>query len=131
MNEYYIKFRNENDIYLILHNVRLLMQQLRFTEMEQQKVVVAVSELTRNVLDHAQSAGSFSCELIGEKGIQFIIQDQGKGIDHLDDILNGKGSPNRRGLGLGLTGAKRMMDEFTIETSKEGTKVVCIKWKSK
>lgn len=131
MVNYFVNIRFENDIYLALHYTRLIMDQLSFSKMEQQKVLVAVSELTRNILDHADAKGSFSCEMINYKGIRLIIQDQGKGIDHLADILDGKDNFKCKGLGLGLIGAKRMMDEFIIETSKEGTNIVCTKWKEK
>ncbi|MBO8165482.1 MAG: ATP-binding protein [Brevibacillus sp.] len=131
MQNCFVNIRIEHDIYLALHHVRLMMDKLSFSKMDKQKVLVAVSELTRNILDHAGANGSFSCECIENQGIRLIIQDSGKGIDNLHQILSGEGTPNRRGLGLGLSGAKRMMDEFTIKTSKEGTTIVCVKWNGK
>ncbi|WP_438449093.1 ATP-binding protein [Gorillibacterium sp. sgz5001074] len=131
MRQYELEIHVENDVYLALHYARLLMNELGFSEMEKQKVLVAVSELTRNVLDHADGRGSFLCEIIGGHGLRLVVRDWGTGIERLPEILHGEPSHNRRGLGLGLAGAKRMMDEFHISTSKEGTEIVGIIWKGK
>lgn len=131
MSAYEIEIRVENDIYLALHYARILMNELAFTEMEKQKVLVAVSELTRNILDHAGCNGAFCCEVIGRGGLRLVVRDRGKGIEQLAGIMNGEPVRNRRGLGLGLAGAKRMMDDFQIKTSQEGTEIVCVKWKGK
>lgn len=131
MSCHFIAIRSEDDIFLALHFLRLMMDDLALSEIDKQKVLVSASELTRNILDHANGKGSFYCNIIEDRGIKIVVEDQGKGIDHLDQILNGESYKHRRGLGLGLAGAKRLMDEFFIETSKEGTKIVCIKWKEK
>lgn len=122
-----VKIQSEDDIYYALSTVRHLMKHLSFSELDQQKVFVSVSELTRNILDHACSNGLFYCELI-DPGIRFMVTDKGTGIPDIDEVLNRKTTSLSRGLGLGLSGAKRLMDEFHIETSTEGTKVVAIKW---
>ncbi|WP_274365290.1 ATP-binding protein [Paenibacillus thermotolerans] len=124
-----MKISTENDIFLALHKVRLLMNQLGFSEMDKQKVIVTVSELTRNILDHAGADGSFACEPVDNLGVRMTFQDNGGGIVDVERILNGERPASFTGLGLGLAGAKRMMDEFRITTSKEGTSIVCSKWK--
>jgi len=129
MSSCFVRIHSEQDIYLALRKVRALMDQLSFSEMNQQKVIVAVSELTRNILDHTDSGGDFSCEITAEGALRISIEDRGGGIPDVDRILRGEHVAHRRGLGLGLAGAKRMMDEFQITTSKEGTKIVCIQWK--
>ncbi len=125
-----VNISSEDDIYFALSTVRHFMKQLPFSESEQQKIFVSVSELTRNILDHACSKGLFYCELI-DQGIRLTVTDEGPGILHIDDVLNGKKRASSRGLGLGLSGVKRLMDEFQIETSTRGTKVVAIKWAGK
>jgi serine/threonine-protein kinase RsbT len=130
MNYQVVNISSEDDIYYALSTVRHFMKQLSFSESDQQKVFVSVSELTRNVLDHACSKGIFYCELMDE-GIRFIVTDDGPGIVDVDEVLQGKRKSSSRGLGLGLAGVKRLMDEFQIETSTRGTKVVATKWAEK
>ena len=121
-----VVIRTDNDIKVALFYVRKLLTKLSFSEVDKQKVIVSVSELTQNILDHADSHGSFTCEEIGVCGIQIIVEDWGKGIDQLDEISDGR--MKKRGLGLGLAGAKRLMDQFHVETSKGGTKIIAVKW---
>lgn len=125
-----VNISSEDDIHYALSTVRHFMKQLPFSESDQQKVFVSVSELIRNVLDHAGSKGTFFCELI-DRGIRFTVTDEGPGILHLDDVLNGRKVTPSRGLGLGLSGVRRLMDEFQIETSTRGTRIVATKWAGK
>jgi serine/threonine-protein kinase RsbT len=129
MSDICIQIRSEDDVYIALHSVRLLLGQLSFSEMDTQKVIVTVSELTRNVLDHADSKGYFTCAIVEGRGVRFMVQDFGRGIEAPEQIMNGENRSKSRGLGLGLAGAKRMMDDFEIKTSKEGTTIVCTKWR--
>lgn len=122
-----MNIRSEDDIYFALSTVRHMMNELSFTELDQQKVFVSVSELTRNILDHAEGKGDFSCEMI-KQGIRITVQDKGPGIAELDQVLSGKRPSESRGLGLGLSGVTRLMDEVKVETSVRGTKVVAVKW---
>ncbi len=130
MNYQVVNISSEDDIYYALSTVRHFMKQLPFSESDKQKVFVSVSELTRNVLDHACSKGIFCCELMDE-GIRLTVTDEGPGIADVDEVLKGKKKSSSRGLGLGLSGVTRLMDEFRIETSTRGTKVVAIKWAGK
>jgi serine/threonine-protein kinase RsbT len=127
MNYQIVNISSEYDIYYALSIVRHFMKQLPFSEADQQKVFVSVSELTRNILDHAYSKGKFCCELMDE-GIRFTVTDDGPGIVNLDEVLKGNRTSCTRGLGLGLAGVMRLMDECRIETSTRGTKVVAVKW---
>jgi serine/threonine-protein kinase RsbT len=129
MSDICIHIRTEDDVYIALHSVRLLLKQLSFSEMDTQKVIVSVSELTRNVLDHADAKGYFTCSIVDGPGLRFIIQDFGRGLEAPERIMSGEKRSKSRGLGLGLAGAKRMMDDFQIKTSKEGTTIVCTKWR--
>jgi serine/threonine-protein kinase RsbT len=130
MNYQKVNISSEDDLYFALSTVRHFMKDLPFSESDQQKIFVSVSELTRNILDHAYSKGLFYCELL-DQGIRFIVTDEGPGILHLEDVLQGKKVSSSRGLGLGLSGVKRLMDEFQIETSTRGTKIVVTKWTGK
>ncbi|WP_231686842.1 ATP-binding protein [Bacillus sp. JCM 19034] len=103
---------------------------ITFSKVDLQKVIVSVSELTHNILDHAGGLGEFSCEYISDKGLKITVQDYGTGIKEIDKILNGDPNFNRKGLGLGLLGAKRLMDDLKIDTSERGTTIIAIKWKS-
>lgn len=120
-----VDIRNEIDIYYALHCVRFLMKDLPFDESAKQGVSVTVLELARNVVQHGGASGTLRCELI-ENGIQLTVKDKGPGIPNADEILQGK-YRSSSGLGLGLAGAKRLMDEFKIETSKKGTTIYAIK----
>ncbi|MHC0039406.1 ATP-binding protein [Pseudoneobacillus sp. C159] len=121
---------SENDIRMAIKAIRILASSLQFSKVDTQKVIVAVSELSRNIIDHSGTHGLVHLETIKSKGIKVIVQDYGKGIIQLDEILNGQAGFSKKGLGKGLLGAKRLMDDFHIETSKEGTKIVAVKWKN-
>jgi serine/threonine-protein kinase RsbT len=120
-----VDIRSDDDIYYALHCVRFIMKDMPFDESAKQSISVTVLELTRNVIQHGGGIGTLRCELL-EDGIQLIVKDWGAGITNADLILQGK-YRSSSGLGLGLAGAKRLMDEFTIETSKKGTTIHAIK----
>lgn len=122
--------RSEHDIRIAVNAVRILANSLSFSKVDLQKLIVAVSELTQNVLDHTNEPGIFICEMIDGRGIRVTVQDRGKGINQLDQILEGANNFHKKGLGLGLVGAKRLVDDFQIETSEKGTKVIATKWKN-
>lgn len=123
-----VPIRSEDDIYYAISLARRLMNQIGFSELDQQKVLVSVSELTRNVLDYANTMGVFSCELI-DQAIHIVVQDEGPGIYNVDEVIEGEKNSSSRGLGLGLAGVKRLMDQFLIETSPNGTKITVTKSK--
>lgn len=126
MNERFI-IQSQKDIRIAIYATRDMANKLLFSEVDLQKLIVSVSELTQNILDHTTSQGTFSCETIDRNGIRIIVEDNGGGIK---PYLNGGPYSGKRGLGLGLAGSKRLMDEFNIETSERGTKVIAIKWRS-
>lgn len=123
-----IEIQSENDIYLALSAVRKAMEQLNFSELEKQKVFVSVSELARNILTHAHGKGVLQCETVRE-GIWLTVTDQGPGIPRIREILQGERVYSKTGLGLGLNGVQRLMDEFYVETGQGGTKIIAVKWK--
>ena len=102
---------------------------LGFVVPEATKVAVVVSELARNIINYTEG-GSISLTLLaeGKRGIKIVAQDQGPGIDNLDEVLAG-GYTSSNGMGVGLSGSKRMMDEFEVRTEVgRGTTVTATKW---
>ncbi|HZH92052.1 MAG TPA: ATP-binding protein [Pyrinomonadaceae bacterium] len=127
-----IYVRREADIVKVRERVRRLAREMRFDTTTQIKITTAVSELTRNIYEYAQS-GAITLAVAfraGAAGLQITARDEGPGIDEasLRAIMRGQyTSPS--GLGVGLTGTRRLMDEFEIESGEgKGTRVTIIKW---
>src|SRR5690606_9177800 len=93
----------------------------------QTKLVVSIMELTRNIVFYA-SNGELFIKPDHPNGIEIIAIDQGPGIPNLEYILNHT-VHSKKGLGLGLSGVRRLMDEFEITSTVDlGTKVRAVKW---
>lgn len=94
-----------------------------FDPVDAVKVATVVSELARNI---QQYAGSGRIDIRGvedrRRGIEIIAEDQGPGIDNLEAILAGR-YRSRTGLGMGLSGSKRLVDSMDIDSSPRGTKI--------
>jgi serine/threonine-protein kinase RsbT len=105
--------------------------QLGFSLVDQTKLVTAASELARNMLDYA-NGGMVTIEALDENsrpGLRLIFEDRGAGIPDIAMALR-DGFTTGGGLGLGLGGAKRLVNEFDIEsTVGVGTKVTVARWK--
>jgi serine/threonine-protein kinase RsbT len=102
-----------------------------FSLVEQTKFVTAASELARNTLRYGGGGDAQMSALVdgARKGIRLSFVDHGPGIADLDNALR-DGFTTGGGLGLGLGGAKRLCDEFRIEsTPGQGTTVTITKWK--
>ncbi|MFW5895148.1 MAG: ATP-binding protein [archaeon] len=127
-----LKIENEQDIVKARNLIKQVAQSLGFGIFNQTRIMTAVSELTRNVLLYAEK-GIISFEILKERekqGIYISVKDKGPGIKDLHLALK-KGYSTGKGLGLGLSGAKKLMDEFNLESSKKnGTKIEIIKWLS-
>jgi serine/threonine-protein kinase RsbT len=95
------------------------------------KLVTAASELARNALDHGHG-GSMTMETVSDgnkTGLRLIFEDQGPGIPDIRQAL-ADGFTTGSGMGLGLGGSKRLVNEFSIESEiGKGTKVTIIRWK--
>jgi serine/threonine-protein kinase RsbT len=104
---------------------------IKFTLVDQTKFVTAASELARNTLKYG-GGGSVLFSVLSAKGSQglcLIFEDKGPGIADVTQALT-DGFTSGAGLGLGLGGAKRLVDEFDIESEVgKGTVVKIIKWK--
>jgi len=130
-----IYVRREADIVKVRDRVRRLAREMRFDTTTQIKITTAVSELTRNIYEYARS-GAITLAVAeraggnAAAGLQITARDDGPGIDEvkLRAIMRGQYS-SASGLGVGLNGTRRLMDEFEIETNAtEGTRVTVIKW---
>ncbi|HEX8181203.1 MAG TPA: ATP-binding protein [Pyrinomonadaceae bacterium] len=128
-----IYVRRESDIVAVRDRVRRLARDLGFDQTTQIKITTAVSELTRNIYEYA-AAGAITLAIVerpdGATGLQLMARDDGPGMDEqlVRSILRGSyRSPS--GLGVGLAGTRRLMDEFEIDSAPgAGTRVSVIKW---
>ena len=121
--------KEEKDIVQVRYFVRLISEKLGFNNLDIIKITTAASELTRNIYEYA-STGAIYLELEtrdGKHGFKLIFKDNGPGIKNIDKILNGQ-FKSKAGMGVGLIGAKKLMDEFHVKTDDKGTEVVIIKW---
>jgi serine/threonine-protein kinase RsbT len=115
----------------VRQSVREAAVSLGFTLVEQTKVVTAASELARNTLVHG-GGGELALEVLnaqGPRGIRLVFEDQGPGIPDVALALQ-EGYTTGSGLGLGLSGARRLMSEFAIDSQVgRGTRVTMARWK--
>ena len=121
----------EADIVAVRQRVRELAKEFRFDQFEVAALTTAASELSRNVWVHAQKGVARITVLHnGRKvGLELEFVDHGPGIADLNRALAG-GFSTAKSLGLGLSGTKRLVDEFHIDTEVgRGTKIVVRKWK--
>jgi serine/threonine-protein kinase RsbT len=121
----------ESEIVQARQAVRKWCASAGFGLVDQTKIVTAASELARNTLIHGKG-GSMRIEAIEDgarNGIRLTFEDQGPGIPDINQALR-DGFTTGQGLGLGLGGSKRLMNEFDIESRPgEGTRITVIKWK--
>jgi serine/threonine-protein kinase RsbT len=123
--------KNSSDVVLARQKVRQWAIELRFSLVDQTKLVTAASELARNALDHGQG-GTMSVEVVSngsKNGLRLIFEDQGPGIPDIGLALK-DGYTSGSGMGLGLGGSKRLVNEFDIQSEVgRGTTVTVIRWK--
>jgi serine/threonine-protein kinase RsbT len=125
-----IRIEKEADIIAVRQLVRELTKQHKFDQFASAALTTAASELSRNVWVHAKSGMARVGILRGERiGVELSFVDRGPGIADLPRALVG-GYSTANSLGLGLSGTKRLVDEFHIETEPgRGTTIVIRKWK--
>jgi serine/threonine-protein kinase RsbT len=126
-----VKIHQEYDIITARQAIRNLAEAAGFAGCDLIIIATAVSELARNFLSYAKQGElilSLLQEPSGRKGVQIIAQDQGPGIENIEDAMR-DGFSTGNSLGLGLPGAKRLMDEFQITSAVgQGTQVTVKKW---
>jgi serine/threonine-protein kinase RsbT len=126
-----MNIQSSADVVLVRQSVRQWAVELRFSLVDQTKIVTAASELARNTLDYG-GGGTVKLEALQEgirRGLRLTFEDKGPGIPDLDLALK-DGFTTGSGLGLGLSGTKRLVNEFNIVSEVgKGTCVTITKWK--
>ena len=122
--------RSEHDIVLARQLVRRLTQELKFSLVDQTKMVTAASELARNAFIYGRG-GTLRWQILerdAKRGLKLLFADEGPGIPDLDLAMT-DGWTSGTGLGMGLTGAKRLVNEFDIDSKVGGgTRVTITRW---
>ena len=126
-----LPLRNQNDIVLGRQAVRRLAQEQGFSLVDQTKLVTAASELARNALIYG-GGGELKWEKLvdgAKRGVRLVFEDHGPGIADIAQAMT-DGWTSGNGLGLGLTGARRLVNEFELQTTVGvGTRVIIARWK--
>jgi serine/threonine-protein kinase RsbT len=126
-----VDIRSSDDVVRVRQVARTLALGAGLSLVDQTKIITAASELARNTLDYG-GGGSVLAELVelsGRRGLRLTFEDRGPGIADIDAALT-DGYTTGKGMGLGLGGAKRLSNEFSIHSKPgEGTKVVIARWK--
>jgi serine/threonine-protein kinase RsbT len=125
-----VPIASDGDIIIARQKGRALAAELGFSPTDVVRIATAISELARNVLSYA-SRGEIRLESLNSRnrsGISIVAIDRGPGIADVEQALQDAYSTSG-GLGLGLPGVRRVMDEFKVEsTVGEGTTVSATKW---
>ena len=126
-----LPIRSGDDVVRVRQHVRMAAAESGLSLVDQTKVVTAASELARNALVHG-GGGIARVELVkadnGRKGVRIGFTDDGPGIADIGQALT-EGWTTGDGLGLGLSGARRLVDEFELTSQPgNGTRVVVVKW---
>jgi len=133
-DEQHLSIRSENDIVAARQQAREMARELGFGLLDQSRIATAVSELTRNVIRYAtDSRGeAWIRPLAGEAsavGLEVVVSDDGPGIADIEQALRA-GFTSGPGLGMGLPGTKRLMDEMKLDSEVgRGTTVTVRKWR--
>jgi serine/threonine-protein kinase RsbT len=126
-----LEVRSSTDIVLIRQAVRTWTAELGFSLVDQTKMITAASELARNSLEYGGGGTVFLESLLEDrkKGLRLTFEDHGPGIPDIDRAMT-DGFTTGKGMGLGLGGARRLVNEFEISSRVgEGTRVTITRWK--
>ncbi len=123
--------QSQADIVYVRQAVRDWALKLQFGIVDQTKIITAASELARNAFEYGKG-GTMKMESLQDgfkKGLRLTFDDKGPGIENMDLALT-DGYTTGGGLGMGLTGARRLVNEFDIKSAPgQGTTVTITKWK--
>ena len=126
-----VRIATSSDVVLVRNAVRGVATRLGLRHLDVTKVVTAASEIARNTLVYGGGgiANIESLETGLRHGIRLVFEDHGPGIPDVDLALR-EGYTSGNGMGLGLSGSKKLVDEFAIETEvARGTRVTMTKWR--
>jgi serine/threonine-protein kinase RsbT len=123
--------RTSDDVVRVRQTVRIRAAGAGFTLVDQTKIVTAASEIARNTVDYG-GGGELRIEVLRNgqrRGVRLTFSDQGPGIADIELAMK-DGYTTGKGLGLGLSGSKRLCNEFDIKSSPgQGTVVTLARWK--
>ena len=126
----HVVVRQDTDIVLACQKGRALAERAGIKGDNQVVVVIAISEVARNIINYA-GCGEIILDAIGQdgrRGISIVAHDEGPGISDVEKALE-DGYSTGGGLGLGLAGARRLMDEFEVKSQPgKGTTITMAKW---
>ena len=129
-NEVHVRIQTSADIVAARQQGRSLASQAGFSHSNLTIIATAISEIARNIVEYAKE-GEVIITLINDgsnKGVEIVAADQGPGIADVSTVMR-DGYSTGRGLGIGLPGARRLMDEFEIASEIGiGTTVTMKKW---
>jgi serine/threonine-protein kinase RsbT len=126
-----LPIKDSSDVVFVRQRVRVWAIDLKLSLVDQTKLVTAASELGRNTLEHGGGGELVISEVTNSlrRGIKLVFSDKGPGIPDIKLALS-DGYTSKQGMGLGLGGSKRLMNEFEITSAPgEGTTVSVIRWK--
>jgi serine/threonine-protein kinase RsbT len=130
-NRAVLPIRTQEDIVRVRQATRENAIAQGFSLVDQTKLVTAASELARNTLDYGNGGDVEIARVLdgARKGVRLTFSDQGPGIEDLEKALT-DGYSTGGGLGLGLSGARRLSNEFTIDsTPGKGTRIMIARWR--
>jgi len=126
-----VPIANSSDVVLARQKVRQWATEMKFSLVDQTKLVTAASELARNALDHGKG-GHMMIEKVEnslKSGLKLVFEDRGPGIADIAAALR-DGFTTGGGMGLGLGGSKRLVNDFHIDSEPgKGTRVTVVRWK--
>ena len=125
------QIQTAEDVVSVRQAVRQRAVELGFNLVDQTKIVTAASELARNTLQYG-GGGMLTLEALeeaGRRGLRLIFEDHGPGISNVELAMK-DGYSTAGGLGLGLSGARRLSNEFHIDSRPgEGTRITIVRWR--
>ena len=126
-----LPIRASSDVVVVRQVVRTLASEIGLTLVDQTKIVTAASELARNTLDYGKG-GQVRVDLLKNEtrsGLRLVFEDNGPGIKDIALAMT-DGYTTGNGLGLGLSGSKRLVHDFDIDSRPgEGTRITIVRWK--
>jgi serine/threonine-protein kinase RsbT len=129
-SELVVPIRTEIDVVIARQRARELASELRFSSSELTLIATAISEVARNIVIYA-GAGQITLRIVEQgqrRGLVVFASDRGPGIADIERAMQ-DGYSTSRGLGIGLPGSKRLMDEFAVSSEVgKGTVVTMTKW---
>ncbi|GIN93463.1 serine/threonine-protein kinase RsbT [Siminovitchia terrae] len=126
----FVKIINEWDIVAVRQLGRNAAKELGFGVVDQARITTAISELARNIFLYAGDGKVTINKILldGKKGLKIVAEDEGPGIEDIRKVME-DGYSTSGGLGAGLPGVKRLMDEFDVQSQVgKGTVITAIKW---